>query len=143
MGKIEHLYVCLVQEKTLQALQSSAIYKIPNIPQCTLPPSRCARSSFPIFRGSGSETTSYPGSSPAEKGGFLQGRSLGTRLSMAMKSLIITIYVLITNKRRSAPNHKQYNFMKFVQTVCFMEAYQTIFRTMITQSGQSDLDSEG
>ena len=38
MGKIEHLYVCLVQQKTLQALQSSAINKIPNIPQCTLPP---------------------------------------------------------------------------------------------------------
>ena len=36
-GKIERLYVCLVQQKTLQALQSSAITKIPNIPQCTLP----------------------------------------------------------------------------------------------------------
>ena len=32
------MYVCLVQQKTLQALQSSAINKIPNIPQCTLPP---------------------------------------------------------------------------------------------------------
>ena len=37
-GKIERLYVCLVQQKTLQALQGSAINKIPNIPQCTLPP---------------------------------------------------------------------------------------------------------
>ena len=39
VGKIECLYdVCLVQQKTLQALQGSAINKIPNIPQCTLPP---------------------------------------------------------------------------------------------------------
>jgi len=37
-GKIECLYVCLVQQKTLQALQGSAINKIPNILQCTLPP---------------------------------------------------------------------------------------------------------
>ena len=38
VGKIEHLYVSLVQQKTLQALQGSAINKITNIPQCTLPP---------------------------------------------------------------------------------------------------------
>ena len=31
------MYVYLVQQKTLQALQSSATNKIPNIPQCTLP----------------------------------------------------------------------------------------------------------
>ena len=37
-GKIERLYWCLVQQKTLQTLQGSAINKIPNIPQCTLPP---------------------------------------------------------------------------------------------------------
>ena len=36
--EIERLYVCLVQQKTLQALQGSAINKILNIPQCTLPP---------------------------------------------------------------------------------------------------------
>ena len=30
--------MCLAQQKTLQALQGSAINKIPNIPQCTLPP---------------------------------------------------------------------------------------------------------
>ena len=38
VGKIEPLYVSLVQQKTLQALQGSAINKITNIPQCTLPP---------------------------------------------------------------------------------------------------------
>jgi len=37
-GKIERLYWCLVQQKTLQTLQGSAIKKIPNIPQCALPP---------------------------------------------------------------------------------------------------------
>jgi len=37
-GKIERLYACLVQQKTLQALQGLAINKIPSIPQCTLPP---------------------------------------------------------------------------------------------------------
>ena len=37
-GKIECLYWCLVQQKTPQTLQGSAINKIPNIPQCTLPP---------------------------------------------------------------------------------------------------------
>ena len=36
-GKRERLYMCLVQQKTLQALQGSAIKKISNIPQCTLP----------------------------------------------------------------------------------------------------------
>ena len=36
--KIERLYWCLVQQKTLQTLQGSAINKIPNIPQCTLLP---------------------------------------------------------------------------------------------------------
>ena len=55
-GKIEHLYWCLVQQKTLKTLQDSAINKIPNIPQCTLLPGRCARPSFSIFQGSGSET---------------------------------------------------------------------------------------
>ena len=35
VGKIEHLHVSLVQQKTLQALQGSAINKITNIPQCT------------------------------------------------------------------------------------------------------------
>ena len=42
-GKIERLYVCLVQQKTLQTLQGSVTNKIPNIPQCTLP-------SRPIFQ---------------------------------------------------------------------------------------------
>ena len=37
-GKIERLYVYLVQHKTLQGLQCSAINEIPNIPQCTLLP---------------------------------------------------------------------------------------------------------
>ena len=37
-GKIERLYVCLVQQKTQQGLQGSANNTIPNIPQCTLPP---------------------------------------------------------------------------------------------------------
>ena len=37
-GKIERVYWCLVQQKTLQTLQGSAINKIPYIPQCTLPP---------------------------------------------------------------------------------------------------------
>jgi len=37
-GRIEHLYARLVQQKTLQALQDSAINKIPNILQCTFPP---------------------------------------------------------------------------------------------------------
>ena len=37
-GKRERLYMCLVQQKTLQALQGSAIKKISNILQCTLPP---------------------------------------------------------------------------------------------------------
>ena len=32
------MYWCLVQQKTLQTLQGSAINKISNIPQCTLPP---------------------------------------------------------------------------------------------------------
>ena len=36
--RIECLYLCLVQQKTLQALQGSVSNKIPNIPQCTLPP---------------------------------------------------------------------------------------------------------
>ena len=35
-GKIECL--CLVQQKTPQAFQDSAIHKIPNILQCTFPP---------------------------------------------------------------------------------------------------------
>ena len=58
VGKTARLYVCLVQQKTLQALQGLAINKISNIPQCTLPSVPFTRPPFPIFRGSGSKTTS-------------------------------------------------------------------------------------
>ena len=61
-----------------------------------------AQLSYSLFllykqRPTSQSPASYTGSSPAEKGGFLQGRSLGTRLSMAMKSLIITMYLSQTN----------------------------------------------
>ena len=59
-GKIERLYWCLVQQKTRQTLQGSAINKIPNIPQCTFPPRPMSQPSFLIFRGSGSETIPTP-----------------------------------------------------------------------------------
>ena len=51
-GKIERLYWCLVQQKTLQTLQGSAINKIPNIPQCTLPlRPMCPDPPFRFFEG--------------------------------------------------------------------------------------------
>ena len=53
MGKIECLFVCLVQQRTLQALQGSAINKILNILQCTLPPRPVYQT---LLQGSGSET---------------------------------------------------------------------------------------
>ena len=56
VGRIERLYLCLVQQKTLQALQGSASNKIPNIPMCTLPPSPFTSPCFPICWGSGSKT---------------------------------------------------------------------------------------
>ena len=55
---MECLYECLVQQKTLHALQGSAINKIP---LCTLPPRPISGPSFPTFRGSECETTFYIG----------------------------------------------------------------------------------
>ena len=60
-GKIERLYWCLVQQKTLQTLQGSAINKIPNIPQCTLLPRPMCQTLLSDFQGSGSETKHYVG----------------------------------------------------------------------------------
>ena len=56
-GKIEGLHVCLVQQKTLHALQGSTINKISKILQCTLPPHPVYQTLLFDFRGSGSETT--------------------------------------------------------------------------------------
>ena len=53
MRKVESLYVGLVQQKTLQVLQGSAINEIPNIPQSALPP--CLIYQTLLF-DSGSET---------------------------------------------------------------------------------------
>ena len=54
-GKIERLYACLVQQKTLQALQGLAINKL-TFPSVHFHPTPFTRPSFSIFRGSGSET---------------------------------------------------------------------------------------
>ena len=56
MGKIERFYVCLVQQKTLQALQGSAIKKFLTFHSVHFHPAQFTRPSSPIFRGSGSET---------------------------------------------------------------------------------------
>ena len=58
--RLERFCMCLVLQKALLATESPTINKIPNIPQCTLPPHPVmlpCRPSFSIFRGSGSETT--------------------------------------------------------------------------------------
>ena len=59
VGKIERLYACLVQQKTLQALQGLAINKFLTFHSAHFHPALFTRSSFPIFQGSGSETTFY------------------------------------------------------------------------------------
>ena len=57
MGKIRTLLRVSGLQKALLATEGYTINKIPNIPQCTLPPHPVYQTLLSIFQGSGSEIT--------------------------------------------------------------------------------------
>ena len=57
MGKIKTLLRVSGLQNALLATEDYTINKIPNIPQCTLPPQPIYQIPLSIFRGSGSETS--------------------------------------------------------------------------------------
>ena len=73
-GKIERLYVCLVQQKTQQGLQGSANNTIPKHSAVyTSTPPRLQDPPFRFFRGSGSETVSLWSTSPHNREELISG----------------------------------------------------------------------